>query len=419
MDFFRDMFNRQSPADGFYKLICIIPLFSEVTLIIWLRKAEPIHRVSSNGGKLDILYTIFCAAVVIGFLVFIHEGGHYLAARAMKVRVTEFMIGLPGPNIGFTRNGTKFGFTAIPLGGYARVCGMETGPMSPHLEAVLASVYRRGTANLEEVSFDCGISDEEALEALEELVEWGSVTEPKRTDKYNTYRTPEWQPTSKALKFARRHCMPEPQPLPEGSPRSVDDPSALFKSEYRQQYRSLPFWKRSVIILAGIAVNLLFAILAFIVVYSVIGVDYVNSQTGEAMHYNATPLQSVQAGFTYIMMVSQAILGLFNPETAAQTVSDSTSIVGIAVMSADFFAAGFSDALFFMAAISVSLGLMNLLPIPPLDGGRFLIEIIQKVTKRDVPMKVMGYVSMAGMALFIFFFVFMLNQDIQRFIVGA
>ena len=115
----------------------------------------------------------------------------------------------------------------------------------------------------------------------------------------------------------------------------------------------------------------------------------------------------------------QAILGLFNPETAAQTVSESTSIVGIAVMSADFFAQGFVDALFFMAAISVSLGLMNLLPIPPLDGGRFLVEVIQKVTRRDVPMKVMGYVSMAGMALFLCFFVFMLNQDIQRFIIGG
>ena len=127
---------------------------------------------------MDILYTVFCAAVVIGFLVFIHEGGHYLAARAFKVRVTEFMIGLPGPNVGFTRNGTKFGLTAIPLGGYARVCGMETGAMSPHLEGALASVYRRGAATMEEVAHDCGIDDEDAYEALEELVEWGSVTAP-------------------------------------------------------------------------------------------------------------------------------------------------------------------------------------------------------------------------------------------------
>ncbi|MFR5194008.1 MAG: site-2 protease family protein [Eggerthella lenta] len=46
---------------------------------------------------------IVCAVISIGFLVFIHEGGHYLAARAFGVRVTEFMLGLPGPSIGFTR----------------------------------------------------------------------------------------------------------------------------------------------------------------------------------------------------------------------------------------------------------------------------------------------------------------------------
>ncbi len=359
---------------------------------------------------------ILSGVLVIGLLVFIHEGGHYLAARAFGVRVTEFMIGLPGPNIGFKRWGTKFGFTAIPLGGYAKVCGMETGKMSPDLQAVIASVYRRGTATLEEAAFDCRISDEAALDALEELVEWGTVTPPTRHDEYNTYRTPEYIPSSREVRAAKRLCMPMPTTLAEGTPRRFSDAEELYKSEYSQQYRSLPFWKRSVIVLAGIAVNLLFAVLAFVVVYSVIGVDYTNPSTGETGHYNATPWQSIQIGFSFIVMTFQAILGLFNPETAAQTVSESTSILGIAVMSKDYFAAGLADALFFMGAISVSLGLMNLLPIPPLDGGRFLIEIIQKVTRRDVPMNVLGYVSMAGMALFLLFFVFMLHQDIQRFI---
>lgn len=367
---------------------------------------------------MDILYTVFCAVVVIGFLVVIHEGGHYLASRAFGVRVTEFMVGLPGPNIGIWKNGTKFGFTAIPLGGYARVCGMETGKMSPYLQEALTSVYKRGTATLEEVAYDCGITEEEAADALLELSEWGSVIEPKRTDEFNTYRTPMHVPSKKEKRCAKRLCMPLPEILEEGSPRLVSSPKRLFESEYSQQYRSLPFWKRSVILLAGIAVNLLFAVLAFVLVYSVIGVDYVSQQTGEAMHFNATPLQSIQIGFSYIVLTFQAILGLFNPETAAQTVSESTSIVGIAVMSADFFSQGVADALFFMAAISISLGLMNLLPIPPLDGGRFLIEIIQKVTRRDVPMKVVGAVSMVGMALFLCFFVFMLNQDIQRFVFG-
>ena len=95
---------------------------------------------------------IVYATLILGFLVFIHEGGHYLAARAFGVRVTEFMLGLPGPNIGFTKWGTKFGVTPFLLGGYAKVCGMEPGEMSPHLEPVLAALYRRGTANMEDIA---------------------------------------------------------------------------------------------------------------------------------------------------------------------------------------------------------------------------------------------------------------------------
>ena len=68
--------------------------------------------------------------------------------------------------------------------------------------------------------------------------------------------------------------------------------------------------------------------------------------------------------------------------------------------------------------ISANLGVMNLLPIPPLDGGRFVVEIFQKGTRKTVSQKAMNYMSLAGMALFLGFFVIMLNQDIQRFVFG-
>lgn len=72
----------------------------------------------------------------------------------------------------------------------------------------------------------------------------------------------------------------------------------------------------------------------------------------------------------------------------------------------------------FMAMISASLGIMNLLPILPLDGGRFLIEIIQVTIRKNVSEKVVNTISFLGMAAMIIFFVFMMNQDVQRFILG-
>ena len=71
-----------------------------------------------------------------------------------------------------------------------------------------------------------------------------------------------------------------------------------------------------------------------------------------------------------------------------------------------------------LVVISINLGIMNLLPIPPLDGGRFVVEIFQKGTRKTVSQKAMNYMSLAGMALFLGFFVIMLNQDIQRFVFG-
>ena len=349
---------------------------------------------------MDVILMIVYATIVLGVLVFVHEGGHYLAAKAFGVRVTEFMLGLPGPSIGFTWKGTRFGVTAIPLGGYARICGMESGEQSPHLEQVLSFVYEKGTVNMEDVSGALKITDDEAYHALEELTEWGSIVGPTKKDSFNTYRTP----------VEGQHAM--------GDPRLVDNSATFFENEFKQQYRSLPFWKRSIILLAGVVVNLLFAIVLFVLIYSVIGIDMVSSQTGEMIHYTTDPLHAIQVGFSYIGMVVQAVVGLFNPATAVETVSQSTSIMGIAVISKEYADAGLAYFLVFMAMISVSLGIMNLLPIPPLDGGRFIVEVFQKITRKIIPVKVLNYLSAAGLILFIGFFVVMLNQDVQRFIFG-
>ena len=367
---------------------------------------------------MDIVLMILYTTILLGFLVFIHEGGHYLAARAFGVRVTEFMLGLPGPSVGFKRGETRFGVTAVPLGGYAKVCGMEAGEMSPHLEPVLASIYRRGTANMEDVALDCGITDDEAYEALEELVEWGSITGPTKQDEFNTYRAREVQPTKRQLKAARPLDAAAPATYALGEARPVPDAHELFESEYRQQYRAQPFWKRTVILVAGVAVNLLVAVVIFVIAYSVVGIDLQNTQTGAIQHVTLPPLQAIQGGFMYIGSVVQFVVMLFNPVTAADTVSQSTSIIGIAAISKQVVDTGLFYVLQFTAMISVSLGIMNLLPIPPLDGGRFVVEVFQKISRKVVSVRALNNLSLAGMGLVLVFFLVVVNQDIQRFIFG-
>ena len=59
--------------------------------------------------------------------------------------------------------------------------------------------------------------------------------------------------------------------------------------------------------MAGVAVNLLFALVAFVLIYSVIGFDLQNQETGLVQHVTVSPLRAVEIGFMYIGMVVQAV----------------------------------------------------------------------------------------------------------------
>lgn len=67
----------------------------------------------------------------------------------------------------------------------------------------------------------------------------------------------------------------------------------------------------------------------------------------------------------------------------------------------------------------MSLGFMNLLPIPPLDGGKILIEIIQAISRRQVSARAQTIVSYAGLAFFLFVFVVAMRNDIVTFVIGG
>ena len=69
--------------------------------------------------------TILATIVVLGVLIFVHELGHFWAARSVGIRVERFSIGL-GPRVyGFHRGDTEYVISAIPLGGYVKMAGMD------------------------------------------------------------------------------------------------------------------------------------------------------------------------------------------------------------------------------------------------------------------------------------------------------
>ena len=124
-------------------------------------------------------------------------------------------------------------------------------------------------------------------------------------------------------------------------------------------------------------------------------------------------------GWRYFTSTVGYVAQLFQPAHTAEVVSQSTSIVGISVMASQAAQTGVESFLLLMAAISLSLGIMNLIPIPPLDGGKLLIELVQLVIRRDISPRVQGYLSYLGLALALVLFFAVLRQDILRFVIGG
>jgi regulator of sigma E protease len=100
-------------------------------------------------------------------------------------------------------------------------------------------------------------------------------------------------------------------------------------------------------------------------------------------------------------------------------VSQSASVIGIAFEARNAADAGFLPFIVLTAALSISIGLMNILPLPPLDGGRIVVETIERIAHRKIPTRVVSSITLAGFTLLIMLFLFVTGQDIERYILGG
>ena len=133
---------------------------------------------------------------------------------------------------------------------------------------------------------------------------------------------------------------------------------------------------------------------------------------GEVWHLSLS--QAASSSLSYIGSVAGSVLSLLNPAQATETLSKSSGVVGIANMTATAVSSGIIDVLVLLAALSVSLAWMNLLPIPPLDGGKLVLEAVGRIIGREVPVWLQGLLSFLGIALVLMLFFFMVVQDVSR-----
>ncbi|OLC96554.1 MAG: RIP metalloprotease RseP [Gemmatimonadetes bacterium 13_1_40CM_2_70_7] len=86
------------------------------------------------------MLTVVAFLVVIGVLIFVHEAGHFLAAKAVGVQVLRFSLGFGRPILAWHRGETEYWISWLPIGGYVKMAGMEDEGMSGELEGGKSSV---------------------------------------------------------------------------------------------------------------------------------------------------------------------------------------------------------------------------------------------------------------------------------------
>ncbi len=456
----------------------------------------------------SVLSAAFWGLLVLSVLVFVHEGGHYLAARALHVRVTEFFLGLPCRwrlSHKSAKVGTELGVTPLLLGGYTRICGME-GANDELLAPALSCVMRRGRVSATDLASELGCDTERAYSLLAVLSDWAAVRphydaalgeRPEQRDWPAAFETLA-RDANLLTEYDRGHDFSLPGSTAAGEPHETDlTDEELLAHERARTYQGVGFLRRCLMLLAGPAVNIALAFAIVTCALMVVGVDYaanvstlggvegasvaddaglmagdsitavndtqvetwdelVNAlsphlESGEDFSltyvrdgqtqtvevdlpdgeptetlgiyssvatYRPALIEAARFSVAYAGEVASFAARLIMPQHTMEVLDQSSSIVGIAVMASDAASAGPSDLVLLAAAISMSLGFMNLLPIPPLDGGKILIEVVQLALRRPLTTRAQNVVSLVGMVFFVFVFLIVVRNDVLRFVIG-
>jgi len=342
-----------------------------------------------------MLLTIFSIVFTFGLVIFFHELGHLIAAKRMGVRVEKFSLGFGPEWLGFTKGGTRYVVSLIPVGGYVKMAGEHPGEKrkgtpdeflaqkwwrrilivasGPAMNFILAIVI------FSLMAFFVGI-----MIPHYESTEVGSVI-------------PE-MPAEKAGMLEKDKII------------SIDGKEVSNWKEMAEIIHSKPGEEISIKILRGKEEIPLKIIPQY---DEVRGVGLIG--IGPAWHtrkYNF--IASLFAGFEqtaflivltlkYIWLM---LLGAVKPAVAGP--------IGIAQMVAQVARTGVYQLLSLIAIISAGIGLFNLFPIPLLDGGHAMFYLVEGITGKPLDENKMKIAQTIGAAIIIFLLVLVTYQDILR-----
>jgi regulator of sigma E protease len=401
----------------------------------------------------------FAVAIAgLAFLILIHEAGHFFTALAVRMRPRRFYIFFPPALVKWKRNGIEYGIGMIPLGGYVKIPGMHkpaardlegqleraleeapwleryVGPVNASLEAERLGDARDGLPDLRRAVARAELSEPARSAAERTLTD---VEDALSNDAY--WRAPVWKRVAVILAGPATNLIfavaalaavfaigvPVATQIHEvtpGSPASAaglrpgdeilavdgETVSPVLTEQLPSRITASKGEPMTLQIERGgqqLTLGPVSARLEDDDVYR-LGIRLRAEETAygpwESVQYAARETWAITAE-------TGKVLGRIFTGSGREEVS---SPVGIVRGSAEAVDVGFDVYLRILALISLSLALLNLLPLLPLDGGHIAFSLAEGVRGRAIPREAYERASMVGIVLVLFLFFIGLNNDI-------
>ncbi len=375
---------------------------------------------------MDVIGTVAAFIGILVVLVLVHELGHFIVAKRAGITVEEFGIGFP-PRVGsVTWRGTRYSLNWIPLGGFVRMLGedgdvevkrlREQGMNEAEVEHAMEGAFNRRPVWVRVLVLLAGVAMNFLLAAglfaaavsMPTLIGEGplTVTEIQEDSPADgRLRVDDVIVGVDGLTFERSNELTEYvrerggervelQVMRNGKEIDVSVTPRVVTPEERAQ---------------GVGP---------------IGFGYDPERIVEQPSTVSGPIDAVArgTGLAWSLAIqipgglADAVGGLIglNPDAA-----DARGPIGIAQETGKVLEAPLVSQLTFIGLLSINLAVLNVLPFPPLDGGRIAVVLVEAVRRRKLPAEREALIYLTGFAVLIALVILISIKDIQRLITGG
>lgn len=342
---------------------------------------------------------IILAILAFGMLVIVHEFGHFITAKRGGVQVNEFWIGMGPTLLKKQHNGTLYCLKLLPFGG---ACVMEGEDSESDNDRAFgkASLPRRMLI----------VAAGALMNFLVGFLIVLAVIQPNGPNGgYIVSTIDSVDPASTAAAAGGLQAGDEIL--------EVDGYNILLRSDFEMALsRGMDTTYEVVVRRDGEKVTLPAVVLEATIEgedgRKMIGLTFAEQPDSIGMHVN----MAVRTSLNYARLVWVSLGMLASGQVGVDQLSGPVGVASVMATTASYSISAFLQL---VAFISINLGVMNLLPLPALDGGRLVFLIIEGIRRKPVPAKYEGYIHAAGLMLLLALMVYVTGQDIVRIIVGG